>query len=413
MKQTKKTGRLLSAVLAAAMSISALPLMSITAEAAANTDWNFTDYEDKYHSRKGTGFEWIVNSTGSHTLNISNVNISGKLQVPDDTTIKFSGKNTITSNEGGIDGYGALSVLGADSNSTLTIKCKSTYDAGIRSSDELKLSGTINVTSEYHCIRGNSITVKNAKITSKTSKQYALTASKEITVQSSEIESKFGSISCDDLKIKSSIVSINDTANSYNGIYAKNLTVSGSKLDINASGSAAISVNGVTKFSNSDIKARTNSSCAVNVKTFEMSSGTLDAATTKENYSAIRYNTNTNFALNSKLSIKGSSSASGAADTKLTYKDGDFILGKEGYRTIYAQRVVITDGKKIIVDTSESSASKRTLSVDFGKKFAGEKVVLYKIEAGNQVKVKSATLDSKGKAEFNILNGVSYVVKFA
>lgn len=416
MKKTRTAGRFLGVILSAAMSFSSLPLMSITAEAAANTDWNFTDYDDKYKSRKGTGYEWIVNSSGTHSLSISNVDIVGTLKVPEDTTIKFSGKNTIKSSDGeGISGSGALTILGADSKSTLSIRCTDDYSYGIVTYDALKVSGKLNISSVHNAIKGNTVTVKNADITAETSRSnaHALSSSKDMTIQSSEIRSEMGGINCgSSLKITSSIISVNDT-NGYSGVNAEKLTVSGSKLDIKATDYYAINVSTGTKLSNSDIKARTDYYSAVNVKNFEMSSGTLDAATTKSGSSAIRYNTNTKFALNNGLSVKGSSSASGSADTKIYYEDGYFIYSKQGYKKTYAQRVVITDGKKITVDTADSSSSTRTLKVDFGKEFAGRTVVLYKIEAGNEVKVKSAKLDSKGRAEFNILNGVSYVVKLA
>lgn len=417
MKRSIMAGRLLGTVLAAAISLSAMPLVSISTEAAANTDWNFTDYDDKYNSRKGTGFEWIVNSSGTHSLSISNVNIVGSLKVPEDTTIKFSGKNTITcSDSDALYGNGALTILGADSSSSLSIKNTDEYGYGIYSYDKVKVAGKINVTSKNTAIRANTLTIKNADISAKTTKNYgsAISSSKEMTIQSSEIHSTLGGISSgSELKITSSVISVDDTSDTY-GISSEKLTVSGSKLDINASDSYAINISLTTKLSNSDIRAKSNNAyTAVNVKNFEMSSGTLEAITTKENSSAVRYNSSAKFALNSKLSVTGSSSASGSANKKISYQDGYFIYGKEGYYTIYAQRVLITDGKKITVDTSDSSASEKTLTVDFGKKFAGKTVVLYKIEAGNEVKVKSAKLDSNGRAVFNILNGVSYVVKFA
>lgn len=413
MKKMRLSGKFFSTLFALAISLSTIPLISVTAEAAANTDWNFSDYTDKNKSRKGTGYEWIVNSTGTHTLNISNIDIEESIQVPEDTTIKFSGKNTITCSDGSaISCYGALTILGADSKSTLTIKATGGTANGIDSLDKLKLSGKINITSKNTSIYGNTVTIKDADITAKASNSYALFSSKETTIQSSKIESKSGGINCgSDLKITSSIVNINDTSRS-SGISANKLTVSGSKLNISATDSPAISTYASTKFSNSDIKAKSNLS-AVTVKNFEMSSGTLEAITTYKNRTAIHYDRNAKFALNKGLTVTGSSDASGSANKKISYKDGEFICGKEKYSIIYAQKVLITDGKKITVDTSDSSASARTLTVNFGKEFEGETVVLYKIEAGNEVKVKSAKLDSNGKAKFNILNNVSYIVKFA
>ena len=177
----KKFVRLISAVLSAAMTLTAVPL-SAFAEGEAHTHDGESnvitaplDFREKKADENGVGWSWVY---GTKTLTLDGVNIQATTEenmmsvvtVPDGTEIVLNGNNTIVqTNTGDSDTYvlSAVNTNDVNCDGTMTISGDGVLNAENRSTDSMARSlggsiilngGTVNATGT---VKTNSLEIHN------------------------------------------------------------------------------------------------------------------------------------------------------------------------------------------------------------------------------------------------------------
>lgn len=177
----KKFVRLISAVLSAAMTLTAVPLSAFaegeghTHDGESNVITTPLDFREKTADENGDGWNWVYD-TKTLTLNGVNIqatteeNMMSVVTVPDGTKIVLNGNNTIVqTNTGDSDTY-VLSAVNTDTTNcdgTMTISGDGVLNAENRSTDSMARSlggsiilngGTVNATGT---VKTNSLEIHN------------------------------------------------------------------------------------------------------------------------------------------------------------------------------------------------------------------------------------------------------------
>lgn len=163
----KKFVRLISAVLSAAMTLTAVPLSAFaegeghTHDGESNVITTPLDFREKTADENGVGWSWVYDTK---TLTLNGVNIQATtdsmsvVTVPDGTEIVLNGENTIVqTNTGDSDTYvlSAVNTNDANCDGTMTISGDGVLNAENRSTDSMARSlggsiilngGTVNAT---------------------------------------------------------------------------------------------------------------------------------------------------------------------------------------------------------------------------------------------------------------------------
>ena len=201
----KKFVRLISAVLSAAMTLTAVPLSAFaegevhTHDGESNVITTPLDFREKTADENGVGWSWDYDTK---TLTLDGVNIQATtdsmsvVTVPDDTEIVLNGNNTIVqTNTGDSDTY-VLSAVNTDTTNcdgTMTISGDGVLNAENRSTDSMARSlggsiilngGTVNATGT---VKTNSLEIHNdgvlnANATTASFEGVAVNVSRGITV---------------------------------------------------------------------------------------------------------------------------------------------------------------------------------------------------------------------------------------
>lgn len=175
----KKFVRLISAVLSAAMTLTAVPLSAFaegeehTHDGESNVITTPLDFREKKADENGVGWSWVYDTK---TLTLDGVNIQATtdsmsvVTVPDGTEIVLNGNNTIVqTNTGDSDTYVLSAVNTSDLNcdGTMTISGDGVLNAENRSTDSMARSlggsiilngGTVNATGT---VKTNSLEIHN------------------------------------------------------------------------------------------------------------------------------------------------------------------------------------------------------------------------------------------------------------
>lgn len=201
----KKFVRLISAVLSAAMTLTAVPLSAFaegeahTHDGESNVITTPLDFREKTADENGDGWSWVYDTK---TLTLNGVNIQATtdsmsvVTVPDGTKIVLNGNNTIVqTNTGDSDTY-VLSAVNTDTTNcdgTMTISGDGVLNAENRSTDSMARSlggsiilngGTVNATGT---VKTNSLEIHNdgvlnANATTASFEGVAVNVSRGITV---------------------------------------------------------------------------------------------------------------------------------------------------------------------------------------------------------------------------------------
>ena len=201
----KKFVRLISAVLSAAMTLTAVPLSAFAEgevhmhDGESNVITTPLDFREKTADENGVGWSWDYDTK---TLTLDGVNIQATtdsmsvVTVPDDTEIVLNGNNTIVqTNTGDSDTY-VLSAVNTDTTNcdgTMTISGDGVLNAENRSTDSMARSlggsiilngGTVNATGT---VKTNSLEIHNdgvlnANATTASFEGVAVNVSRGITV---------------------------------------------------------------------------------------------------------------------------------------------------------------------------------------------------------------------------------------
>ena len=177
----KKFVRLISAVLSAAMTLTAVPLSAFaegeghTHDGESNVITTPLDFREKKADENGVGWSWVY---GTKTLTLDGVNIQATTEenmmsvvtVPDGTEIVLNGNNTIVqTNTGDSDTYvlSAVNTNDVNCDGTMTISGDGVLNAENRSTDSMARSlggsiilngGTVNATGT---VKTNSLEIHN------------------------------------------------------------------------------------------------------------------------------------------------------------------------------------------------------------------------------------------------------------
>ena len=177
----KKFVRLISAVLSAAMTLTAVPLSAFaegeghTHDGESNVITTPLDFREKTADENGVGWSWVY---GTKTLTLDGVNIQATTEenmmsvvtVPDGTEIVLNGNNTIVqTNTGDSDTYvlSAVNTNDVNCDGTMTISGDGVLNAENRSTDSMARSlggsiilngGTVNATGT---VKTNSLEIHN------------------------------------------------------------------------------------------------------------------------------------------------------------------------------------------------------------------------------------------------------------
>ena len=203
----KKFVRLISAVLSAAMTLTAVPLSAFaegeghTHDGESNVITTPLDFREKTADESGDGWSWVYD-TKTLTLNGVNIqatteeNMMSVVTVPDGTKIVLNGENTIVqTNTGDSDTYVLSAVNNKEVNcdGTMTISGNGVLNAENRSTDSMARSlggsiilngGTVNATGT---VKTNSLEIHNdgklnANATTASFEGVAVNVSRGITV---------------------------------------------------------------------------------------------------------------------------------------------------------------------------------------------------------------------------------------
>ena len=203
----KKFVRLISAVLSAAMTLTAVPLSAFaegeghTHDGESNVITAPLDFREKTADENGVGWSWVY---GTKTLTLDGVNIQATTEenmmsvvtVPDGTEIVLNGNNTIVqTNTGDSDTYvlSAVNTNDVNCDGTMTISGDGVLNAENRSTDSMARSlggsiilngGTVNATGT---VKTNSLEIHNdgklnANATTASFEGVAVNVSRGITV---------------------------------------------------------------------------------------------------------------------------------------------------------------------------------------------------------------------------------------
>lgn len=177
----KKIVRLISAVLSAAMTLTAVPLSAFaegeahTHDGESNVITTPLDFREKTADENGNGWSWD-NDTKTLTLNGVNIqatteeNMMSVVTVPDGTEIVLNGENTIVQTDTGDSYTYVLSAVNTDTTNcdgTMTISGDGVLNAENRSTDSMARSldgtiilngGTVNATGT---VKTNSLEIHN------------------------------------------------------------------------------------------------------------------------------------------------------------------------------------------------------------------------------------------------------------
>lgn len=175
----KKFVRLISAVLSAAMTLTAVPLSAFaegeahTHDGESNVITTPLDFREKTADENGDGWSWVYDTK---TLTLNGVNIQATtdsmsvVTVPDGTEIVLNGENTIVQTDtGDSDTYvlSAVNTNDANCDGTMTISGDGVLNAENRSTDSMARSlggsiilngGTVNATGT---VKTNSLEIHN------------------------------------------------------------------------------------------------------------------------------------------------------------------------------------------------------------------------------------------------------------
>ena len=175
----KKIVRLISAVLSAAMTLTAVPLSAFaegeahTHDGESNVITTPLDFREKTADESGDGWSWVYDTK---TLTLNGVNIQATtdsmsvVTVPDGTEIVLNGNNTIVqTNTGDSDTYvlSAVNTNDVNCDGTMTISGDGVLNAENRSTDSMARSlggsiilngGTVNATGT---VKTNSLEIHN------------------------------------------------------------------------------------------------------------------------------------------------------------------------------------------------------------------------------------------------------------
>lgn len=201
----KKFVRLISAVLSAAMTLTAVPLSAFaegeghTHDGESNVITTPLDFREKTADENGDGWSWVYDTK---TLTLDGVNIQATtdsmsvVTVPDGTEIVLNGNNTIVqTNTGDSDTYvlSAVNTNDVNCDGTMTISGDGVLNAENRSTDSMARSlggsiilngGTVNATGT---VKTNSLEIHNdgvlnANATTASFEGVAVNVSRGITV---------------------------------------------------------------------------------------------------------------------------------------------------------------------------------------------------------------------------------------
>lgn len=201
----KKFVRLISAVLSAAMTLTAVPLSAFaegeahTHDGESNVITTPLDFREKTADENGDGWSWVYDTK---TLTLNGVNIQATtdsmsvVTVPDGTEIVLNGENTIVQTDtGDSDTYvlSAVNTNDANCDGTMTISGDGVLNAENRSTDSMARSlggsiilngGTVNATGT---VKTNSLEIHNdgvlnANATTASFEGVAVNVSRGITV---------------------------------------------------------------------------------------------------------------------------------------------------------------------------------------------------------------------------------------
>ena len=177
----KKFVRLISAVLSAAMTLTAVPLSAFaegeghTHDGESNVITTPLDFREKTADENGVGWSWVY---GTKTLTLDGVNIQATTEenmmsvvtVPDGTEIVLNGENTIVQTDTGKSDTYVLSAVNnkeVNCDGTMTISGDGVLNAENRSTDSMARSlggsiilngGTVNATGT---VKTNSLEIHN------------------------------------------------------------------------------------------------------------------------------------------------------------------------------------------------------------------------------------------------------------
>jgi len=175
----KKFVRLISAVLSAAMTLTAVPLSAFaegeghTHDGESNVITTPLDFREKTADENGVGWSWVYDTK---TLTLNGVNIQATtdsmsvVTVPDGTEIVLNGNNTIVQTDTGDSYTYVLSAVNTDTTNcdgTMTISGDGVLNAENRSTDSMARSlggsiilngGTVNATGT---VKTNSLEIHN------------------------------------------------------------------------------------------------------------------------------------------------------------------------------------------------------------------------------------------------------------